>query len=74
MQEWRGDKVHLLLPGVGDEIPGQQVDPACADFFLGTRPRPTVHHLDFQPQLLAQVFEQVGVGTDQLPRVLRIAP
>ncbi|MNN25009.1 hypothetical protein D3C81_1384620 [compost metagenome] len=74
VQEWRGDKVHLLPAGLGQKIPGHQVNPPGAHFLLRTRPRPNVNKVDVQPQLLAQVLEQVGVGTDQLLRVLRVAP
>jgi hypothetical protein len=57
----------IMLPArLGQEIPGHQVDPPSAHGFLGSRPRPGVNHLDVQPQLLAHVFEQVSIGTDQL--------
>ncbi len=69
-----GNEVHLQPACFGQEIPGQQIDPTGAHLFLGSRPRPAVNHFDIQPQLLAQVLEQVSIGTDQLLGVLRVAP
>ncbi|MNY07892.1 hypothetical protein D3C86_1407160 [compost metagenome] len=66
--------VHAFQTRQGQKSTGEQIDPPRAHFVLGARPGPGVDHIDHQIQLFGQMLEQVGIGPDQLLRVLRVTP
>lgn len=73
-QERRADEVHLLLALLGQEVPRHQVDTPATHLFLCPRPWPAVYHLHVQAKRVAHGLEQVGIGPDQLLRVVRVTP
>ncbi|MCY1415842.1 hypothetical protein D9M71_313380 [compost metagenome] len=73
-KEGRMHVVHGFQARKSEEGPGNQIDPAGADFILGAGPGTGVEDVHLQSEFFGDLLEQVGVGAYQLLGVLRVAP